>query len=156
MAMTWTTFHRRGEVLRTVTSTADARRDGLLPMDVEGVHENFDDELAVLAALQLRWHARLSGRLEYAMMHQPMDADDAVLGAWRATADELPGIRLILDHYRAEPLDDPMAEALRTSAAKEHVLLAATSGRSSSDVVATVDAGRALEERARARHRAAV
>jgi hypothetical protein len=37
MAMTWTTFHHRGEVLRTVTRTADDRRDGILPMDVAGV-----------------------------------------------------------------------------------------------------------------------
>ena len=92
--MTWTTFHRRGEVLRTVTATADARRDGLLPMDVEGVPETFGDELGLLAALQLRWHTRLSGHLEHALMHQPLDIDDAVAGAWHATADELPGTRL--------------------------------------------------------------
>ena len=61
--MTWSTFHRRGEVLRGVIDAADTRRDGLLPTDVPGVPETFDDELALLGALQLRWHTRLSGRL---------------------------------------------------------------------------------------------
>jgi hypothetical protein len=150
MVMTWTTFHRRGEVLRAVTATADERRDGLLPMDLAGVPETFGDELELLAALQLRWHTRLSGRLEHALMDQPEDIEDAVVGAWIATADELPGTRLVLDHYRAEPLDGAMAEALRTSAAKEHVLLAAMAGRSSADATATVAAGRLIEERARA------
>ena len=51
-------------------------------------------------------------------MHQPLDLDAAVVAAWHATADELPGIRMVLDHYRAEPLDDAMAAALATSAAQ--------------------------------------
>ena len=130
-----------------VTATADARRDGLLPMDVEGVPETFGNELGLLAALQLRWHTRLSGHLEHALMHQPLDSDDAVAGAWHATADELPGTRLVLDHHCAEPLDDAMADAV------EQVLLAAMAGRSSGDVAATAAAGRALEARARATYR---
>ncbi len=151
--MTWTTFHRRGEVLRAVTAAADARRDGLLPMDVAGVPETFGDELSLVAALQLRWHTRLSGRLEHALGHQPEHPDEAVVDAWHATADELPGTRLVLDHYRAHPLDEAMAGALRTAAGKEHVLLAAMAGRNSSDAGATVAAGRALEERARTTYR---
>ena len=146
--MTWTTFHHRGEVLRTVTQTADARRDGVLPMDVTGVRETFGDELSVIAAFQLRWHTRLSGHLEHALMQQPTDLDDAVVIAWHAPADELPGTRMVLDHYRAEPLDDEMARMLRTSGAKEHLLLAAMAGRSGADREATITAGRALEERA--------
>ena len=39
-------------------------------------------------------------------MSQPMDLEQAVVTAWQATADELPGVRPILDHYRAEPLDE--------------------------------------------------
>lgn len=148
--MTWSTFHRRGEVLRDVIDAADARRDGLLPTDVPGVPETFHDELALLGALQLRWHTRLSGRLERALLHQPADLDRAVVGAWHATADELPGVRLVLDHYRAAPLDDRMAVAMATAAAKEHVLMAAMAGRTGATTEATVDAGRALEEQARA------
>ena len=154
--MTWTTFHRRGEALRTLTAAADVRGDGLVPMDVAGVRETFGDELSVLAALQLRWHTRLSGRLEHALMHQPADPDEAVVEVWHATADELPGTRLILDHYRAEPLDEEMATALRISAAKEHVLLAAMSGHGSTDDAATLAAARRLEVRARATYRGRV
>ena len=35
--MTWTSFHSRGEILRDVIAVANQRRDGLLPMDVDGV-----------------------------------------------------------------------------------------------------------------------
>jgi hypothetical protein len=153
MAMTWTTFHHRGEVLRTVIDAADARRDGLLPMDVPGVSETFEDELTLLGALQLRWHTRLSGRIEAALMHQPTDTDEAVVAAWHATADELPGIRMVLDHYRAEPLSDRMAAMIATSAAKERVLMAAMAGRTGATAQATAAAGRILEKRARTTYR---
>ncbi|HEY3528968.1 MAG TPA: hypothetical protein VGK78_07440 [Nocardioides sp.] len=153
--MTWTTFHRRGEVLRTVIEAADARRDGRLPTDLPGVTETFDDELALLGALQLRWHTRLSGHLERALMQQPLDIDGAAVAAWHATAEELPGVRMVLDRYRAEPLDERMGAALATSAAKEHVLLAAMAGRAGTTTAATAAAGRLLEERARVTYRPA-
>ena len=35
--MTWTSFHRRGDVLRDVIAAADQRLDGTLPRDVDGV-----------------------------------------------------------------------------------------------------------------------
>jgi hypothetical protein len=151
--MTWTTFHRRREVLGAVIAAADARRDGLLPMDVPGVTETFGDELTLLGALQLRWHTRLSGHLERALMHQPTDPDEAVLAAWRTTADELPGIRRVLDHQRAEPADGPMTASLDIARAKERVLLAAMAGCAGATTEATVAAGRAFEERARASYR---
>lgn len=153
--MTWTTFHHRGEILRTVTLTADQRRDGILPMDLDGVHETFGDELTLIGALQLRWHTRLSGHLERALLDQPLDLETTVVRAWHATADELPGTRLILDHYRAEPLDDAMHTALETSAAKERALLAAMAGRAGARTEDTVAAGLRIEERARSSHRAA-
>jgi hypothetical protein len=153
--MTWTTFHHRGEILRTVTQTADARRDGILPMDVAGVSETFGDELTLLGALQLRWHTRLSGHIERELLQQPLDLDRAVIAAWHATADELPGTRAIVDHYRAEPLDDAMALAMATSAAKERVLLAAMAGRAGAHTAETAAAGRALEEQARESYRPA-
>jgi hypothetical protein len=150
MAMTWTTFHHRGEVLRAVTRTADERRDGLLPLDVDGVPETFGDELSLLGALQLRWHTRLSGHIERRLMDQPLHPDDAVVRAWQAAADELPGTLAILDHYRATPLDDEMAHAMATATAKQHVLLAAMAGRAGGSTEATAAAGRELERRARA------
>jgi hypothetical protein len=153
MAMTWTTFHRRGEVLRTVIDTLDARGDGILPMDLAGVSATFDDELELLGALQLRWYTRLSGHLERALMHQPADTDEAVLTAWHATADELPGVRAALDRHSAEAGDGRMRNALDTASAKEHALLGAASGRHGVTVADTAVAGRLLEERARSTYR---
>lgn len=148
--MTWNSFHRRGEILRTVTATADARRDGLLPLDVDGVSETFGDELTLLGALQLRWHTRLAGRIERELMTQPMDLERAVVTAWQKTAHELPGIRAIIDHYRAEPTDDAMAHAMAVSADKERILLAAMAGRSSAADRASVQVGERIEQAARA------
>ena len=110
----------------------------------------FRDELTLLGALTLRWHTRLAGRIERELSTQPMDLEGAVIDAWRATADELPGVLAILDHYRAEPLDDAMATAMTTSAGKEHVLLAVMAGRSSGGDAHAVHAGKMIAERARA------
>ena len=142
--------HSRGAILRDVIATANARRDGALPLDVPGVPETFGDELTLLGALQLRWHTRLAGRIERELMNQPMDLEDAVVSAWRATAEELPGVLAIVDRYRAEPTSPAMADALRRSAVKERALLAMMAGRASS----TADAhgvGAAIEHQARRR-----
>jgi hypothetical protein len=148
--MTWKSFHRRGEVLRTVIAEADARRDGYLPMHVEGVSETFADELTLLGALTLRWHTRLAGRIERELMTQPMDLEAAVIRAWQDTADELPGVLAILDRYRAEPLDDAMAWAMSTSTAKEHQLLAVMAGQSSTRDARAARVGEQIAHRARA------
>lgn len=148
--MTWKSFHHRGVVLRTVIAEADARRDGYLPMHVEGVSETFGDELTLLGALALRWHTRLAGHIERELMTQPMDLEAAVIGAWQDTADELPGVLAILDRYRAEPLDDAMAWAMTTSAAKEHQLLAVMAGQSSARDARATRAGEQIAHRARA------
>ena len=125
----WTSFHRREDVLRAVVTAADTRRDGRLPMHVDGVAETFADELDLLGALSLRWHTRLAGRIERELGDHPGDPEDAVVAAWRATARELPGIRAILDEHRAAPHDDATAAALRTSTVKERALLAVMAGR---------------------------
>lgn len=151
--MTWKSFHSRGEILRDVITVANERRDGALPMDVDGVAETFGDELALLGALQLRWHTRLSGRIERELMRQPMDLEDAVVAAWQATADELPGVLAVVDRYRAEPLDAAMAEAMTKSAAKERILLAMMAGRVSAPDDTAVRVGASIESRARATYR---
>lgn len=152
--MTWTAFHNRGETLRSVITTSSVRRDGLLPMDIAGVDRHFDGELDLLAALTLKWHTRLSGQIERMLAHQPLDLEHAVAIAWSNAAHELPGVRLIIDHYRAQPLDDAMASAMATAATKEHYLLAVMAGRSGLGTVekaARVGAG--IEEQARLLHR---
>jgi hypothetical protein len=150
MTMTWKSFHNRGEILRTVLATADERQDGILPMDVTGVAETFGDELTLLGALQLRWHTRLAGRIERELMNQPMDLEQAVVTAWRGTREEMPGVRKIVDHYRSEPTDAAMAEAMARATAKEQIMLAAMAGRASVQDAAAARVGEAIEQRARA------
>lgn len=148
--MTWKSFHRRGEVLRAVCAAADARRDGILPTDVEGVAETFPDELALLGALQLRWFTRLAGRIEGQLADEPLDLEAAVVAAWCQTAAEMPGVRAVIDTARETPADEATARAMKVSAAKERVLLAMMAGRGSGADEAAARAGEAIEQRARA------
>lgn len=149
--MNWKAYHSRGEILHDVIATAAQRRDGLLPMDVEGVTEKFDSELDPLCALQLKWHTNLAGRIDrFLAEQQPMNLEDAVINAWHSVADEYQGVRLILDHYRAKPTDAAMAEAMRKSAAKEHLMLAVMSGYSSVGDELAIPIGARIDERARA------
>lgn len=147
--MTWTAFHRRGEVLRAVVETADQRVDGELPLYVPGVEETFVDAGDLLGALQLRWHTRLAGRIERELVSQPMDLEQAVVTAWHRTADEMPGVRAVLDRHLAHPLDETMARTTTVAAGKEHVLLAVMAGRGGPDDAASVAVGARIEERAR-------
>lgn len=153
--MTWDSFHRRGEVLRRVLEVLDQRRDGALPMELPGVRETFGDELALLGALQLRWHTRLAGSIERELMSLPMDLEAGVLAAWRATVDDLPGVRAVLDAYTAAPTSEEMARALDRAHRKDWTLMAAMAGRARADDPAAPDVGRTIEERARAGHRPA-
>lgn len=150
--MTWEALHQRGDVLRSLVAEVSVRRDGILPMDLPGVAETFHDELDVLGALQLRWYSRLSGRIEAELSNQPLDLEAAVIAAWRATAHDLPGVREVQDHYRVEPLDDRMAQAMSKATAKERQMLAVMAGRVSALEVDRHGAriGAVIEESARA------
>lgn len=147
--MAWKSFHHRGEILRTVIATADARLDGSLPMEVEGVTDTYGDQLTLLAALQLRWYTRLAGRIERELMTEPLDLEATVVAAWQATAEELPGIRAVVDQHRAEPLDAAMADAMTKSAAKEHILLAVMAGAVSAQDAGAARVGARIEAAAR-------
>ncbi|MCL8025622.1 hypothetical protein [Nocardioides bruguierae] len=154
------TSHRRGEILRAVIAAADHRCDGLLPTDVPGVraatHPAFADDLDLLGALQLRWHARLAGRIEREQSagrsagHRTLA--DAVVAAWRATADEMPGVRLVLDRAATAPTDERTAAAFARARAKEHATLAVAAGlagTSDAEDPRALAAGERLEEAAR-------
>lgn len=148
--MTRTARPSRAETLREVATVADQRRDGLLPTDVDGVRRVFRDDLDLLGALQLRWATRLGGRIDRELMGQPLDLEGAVVTAWRATADELPGIRAILDRHRERPTDDDMARALAVATRKERCLLAVMAGRAGIADPEAAGVGALIEERARA------
>jgi hypothetical protein len=147
--MSWNTFHRRGDTLRAVVETANARRDGVLPMDLPGVVENFADELDLLGALQLKWHARLSGNVERALMRQPMDLESAVSAAWRTTAEEMVGVRQVIDRCAEEPTSPEMSLATVRATRLERARLAMAAGLASNPSDAAVEVGRRIEERAR-------
>ena len=143
--MTWNAFHNRGEILRTVVDAADERRDGALPMHVTGVLENFKDELDLLSALMLKWHARLSGNIERELMGQPLDLELAVAQAWRRTSDELPGVRAIMDRYVETPSDRAMETALHRANERGWIRLAAAAGVANDESTAAAAAGRRIE-----------
>ncbi|MCF6376817.1 hypothetical protein L2K70_04300 [Nocardioides KLBMP 9356] len=155
--MTWTSHHRRADVLRDVIRTLDertlARPDAdtpvLLPMDVEGVAETFGDELSLLGALQLRWHTRLAGQVERHLSDQPLDLEGAVALAWLATAEDLPGVRAVLDHHVEHPTSPEMFRAMAVATAKEHEMLALMAGRASAPGAAAQRVGRSIEAGAR-------
>ena len=148
--MTGQSHHRRGDVLRAVVEVADRRRDGLLPMDVPGVRETFGEELSLLAALQLRWHTRLSGHIERAQSDQPMDLEASVVTAWHAAVEEAPGVRMILERYAARPVSPAMGTAMAKAVAKERTLVAVMAGRCAYGDRAAPGVGAVLEDRARA------
>ena len=144
------TVHRRGEVLRAVVEEANIRLDGALPLELAGVAETFGDELSLIAALQLRWHTRLAGCIERALMDQPMELEAAVVEAWRTTAQELAGVRMILDAHTTHPTSAEMEKALTTANRKDWVLLAAMAGRASASDAHAVRVGQEIEQQARA------
>jgi hypothetical protein len=148
--MTWSSYHNRGEVLRRVMTVADERRDGRLPMDLEGVREKFADELDLLGALQLRWHTSFAGRVERELAAQPLDLEQAVITAWHRAADEMPGVRSILDHHIDHPLDERMARAMGKAVAKERIMIAAMAGRGAPLDEQAIPVGRRIEAAARA------
>ncbi len=143
--MTWDAFHHRGDVLRDVVDEANRRHDGALPTELPGVTETFGDESALVAALQLRWSTRLAGHVERSLMELPDDLETAVVGAWRATADELGGVRVILDAQRETPPSAEMAEAFEKAHRKDAVLMAAMAGLASPSDPAAVRIGERLE-----------
>jgi hypothetical protein len=148
--MNWNTFHDRGEILRDVVHVADERRDGTLPMGVPGVAENFTDELDLVGALLLKWHARLSGNVERSLAHEPMDLESAVASAWLTTAKQMPGVRLVIDRCIEHPTGPEMERSVIRAREHEWVGLAIAAGLANGEGAAAVAAGRRVEELARA------
>ena len=147
--MTWNAFHHRGEILHTVIEAANTRLDGTLPLDLPGVSETFHDELDLIGALLIKWHARLSGNIERELMHQPLDIEAAIISAWRKTSAEAPGVRMIIDRYTESPSDPEMAAALTRAQEKEWLKLASAAGLSNDESAAAARAGERVATKAR-------
>jgi hypothetical protein len=150
--MSWNDFHRREETLRAVVDTVNENRDGVLPTNVAGVNQNFTDELDLVGALLLKWHARLSGNIERALMREPMDLQAAVATAWRTTAEQLPGVRMVIDRCADAPTSPEMERAMNRAHDRELTYLATAAGLSSlssGPSVASIEAGRDVERLAR-------
>ncbi|MET0838599.1 MAG: hypothetical protein ABWY19_07460 [Marmoricola sp.] len=147
--MSWTAFHSRGETLHAVVDTANTRCDGVLPMQVPGVAENFTDEIDLVGALLLKWHARLSGNIERALMREPLNLEQAVATAWRTTAEQMPGVRLVIDRCILAPPTPEMATAMDRARVREWTRLAAAAGLANDQGAAAVEAGRRVEDLAR-------
>ena len=118
-------------------------------MHVPGVAEHFHDDLDLVGALLLKWHARLSGNLERALMREPLDLESAVASAWHATAEQLPGVRMIIDRCSEAPEGPEMAKAMNRAREHEWARLATAAGLASGTGPAATAAGRRVEEQAR-------
>ncbi len=148
--MNWNAFHHRGEILREVIEAADQRLDGTLPLDVPGVQECFADDIDLVGALTLKWHARLTATIERALATQPMDLESAVAGAWRETAEQLPGLRLLIDRATDAPTTPAMAEATQRAQRAERARLAQAAALAFDASEGAVEAGEHIEQQARA------
>ena len=149
--MTRNAFHDRAETLRAVLVLADERRDGAVPMDAPGVAENFADEVDLVASLLLTWRARLCANVERELSHEPMDLPGAVAAAWRDTAEQMPGFRLIADACADRPAETVMARLVLGAQEREWVRLALASGLGGmAGGTSSLAAGRSIEAAARA------
>ncbi|UPK76238.1 hypothetical protein MU582_06245 [Nocardioidaceae bacterium SCSIO 66511] len=119
--MTWDAYHRRNDALRKVASSADRRRDGVLPWGEYDTDQIFDSADDLLLALQMRWTTRLRAYVHAELDEQPVDLAAAAARAWRLAAADLPGTRAILDAQEANP-------ALGPARAKELAFLASAAG----------------------------
>jgi hypothetical protein len=158
--MTSTAHHRRGDVLRNVVKAANSRLGATLPTDVPGVAECFRDDLDLVGALQLHWHTLMAGNIERALAEEPGDTESAlladggdleilVLRAWRAAQEELPGVRLLLDHFTQNPTSAEMGEAMDIANRKEWALIAVMAGQASAQDADAAEVGRRLEAKVR-------
>src|SRR5687767_897105 len=93
----WDRMHARTASLREVVADLDAGRP--LPASVDA----FADRGELLQELHAVWSRRLGGRIDLALETDDHDLAESVAKAWLDTADDLPGIRRILDEQADHP-----------------------------------------------------
>jgi hypothetical protein len=82
-------------------------------------------------------------------MREPMDLEHAVAEAWRTTAEQLPGVRMVIDRCTDAPTSPEMERAMNRAHDRELAYLATAAGLSSGRSAASIGAGRRVEELAR-------
>jgi len=82
-------------------------------------------------------------------VREPLDLETAVATAWRTTAEQMPGVRLVIDRCLERPESPAMEEAMDRAREQEWVRLATIAGPANSQDPVAVAAGRRVEERAR-------
>lgn len=120
MSTAWETYHRRAAALRHVIAELDRSGSSTPPWDDE-LAALFDGPDALLVALHDLWSRRLAARVDLALEIDEHEAAESVSLAWREVADELPGVRRVLEAHADNP-------ALRRSGRQEHRMLAASAG----------------------------
>ena len=120
MSIAWDTYRRRATALRRVIADLDRSGSPTLPWNEE-LAAIFDDPDDLLVALHDVWTRRLEGRVDLALEIDEQDSVESVALAWREVADELPGVRRVLDRQADNPV-------LRHSERHEHRLLAVAAG----------------------------
>jgi hypothetical protein len=120
MSIAWDTYHRRATALRRVIADLDRSGSSTLPWD-DGLAAVFDDQDDLLVALHDAWTRRLAGRVDLALEIDEHESPESVALAWREVADELAGVRRVLDRQADNPV-------LLPSERQEHRMLAVAAG----------------------------
>jgi hypothetical protein len=143
MSIAWDTYHRRATALRGVVADLDRSGSSTLPWNDElaAVFEDPDD---LLLASHDVWTRRLAGRVDLALEIDDHDSGESVALAWLEVADELSGVRRVLDRQADNPV-------LRHSWRQEHRLLAVAAGFATigDPLARSATAGERLVERIR-------
>ena len=121
MSIAWDTYHRRATALRRVVADLDGSGSSTLPPWDDGLAAVFDDQDDLLVALHDVWTRRLAGRVDLALEIDEHEARESVALAWREVADELAGVRRVLDRHADNPV-------LLPSQRQEHRMLAVAAG----------------------------
>ena len=116
----WQRYHRRADAVRTVLAQLDRTPSTELPWD-ERLGEVFLDPDDLLEALHAVWTRRLLGRVDVALELGSGSPRHAVEEAWRATRQDFPALRALLDRYAG-------TEVAARCVAAEHRLLAVAAG----------------------------
>ncbi len=141
----------RASVLHAVIEEMQARNDGRIPTDVDGVDAFFHDTEDLTDALLLRWHTQLTASLEGGLVGDPEDRQEAAVEAWRQAAQTYRGVRRVIDELAAHPPTEAIAHAVRATTYNDWAAMAVAAGLASDFDRAASRVGQALELEARRR-----